>query len=99
MLIVLIVIWSAAIIVCGLGLYQSIQRFRRNKAVGRFRLTLHCMSFGYNMRHLEEAISGERDDAFEWFSEKYTYDQMLNSKKNLDLESWYTPEEIHKIKN
>lgn len=54
------------------------------------------MTYDFCMRHIfdEEDNSIE---AWDWFCDKYTYEEMLHSRKPLTLEAWYTEEELKRI--
>ena len=67
----------------------------RNYMVYNFEVMLIDLSHEWNIRHIEEfSVS---DNAFRWFSDKYTYNQLLFSFKPLKLEAWFTEEELDKI--
>lgn len=67
----------------------------RNDRLLLFKFHIVHLCTVYDILHPVELNSEE--DAFKWFEEKYTYNQMLFSFKPLKLEAWYTPEEISKI--
>lgn len=50
------------------------------------------ISTAKTIEELDEALK-----AYDWFMDKYTYEQMLYSFKPLKIESWYTEEEIKRI--
>lgn len=100
------IVFVALIIVSTIGLIVSMHGAakcgklpKRNEEVGPFRLLLLNLASEYNLRRLKEGKFLKSDDAYGWFLEKYTYDEMLYSKKPLTLEEWYTPEELLKIKS
>ena len=68
---------------------------KRNKEVCEFRLTISNLVYEYNMRRIED---GSYKTYYEFYN-KFTYDEMLFSKKPLTLEEWYTKEEIAKLKH
>jgi hypothetical protein len=57
----------------------------------------------YNSRHIDKhypyKFFKSRSDAYAWFLNKYSYIDMTFSFKKLELECWYTKEEISKLKN
>lgn len=55
-----------------------------------FRNKLLDMSADYNRK-----VSN--DDAFKWFLNKWTFDQMVFSFRPLKLKYWFTKEELDKI--
>lgn len=71
----------------------------RNYYVRNFCFYLVDMAYKYELRRLHETgeIKRREDSAFEWFSNKYTYEQFLYSFKPLKLEKWFTEEEIKEI--
>lgn len=48
------------------------------------------------MRHIFDE-DGQSIEAWEWFCDKYTYEEMLHSRRLLTLEEWYTEEELKRI--
>lgn len=70
----------------------------RNHKVYIFKNKIAELTYAFCMRHLFD--SKERSiDAWDWFCNKYTYEEMLYSNKPLTLEEWYTEEEIKRIKS
>lgn len=70
---------------------------KRNHKVAEFRSKLCDMSHDYAMRNYKtEGLDGV-NKVWDWFANKWTYDEMLKSSKPLTLEAWYTPEEIERI--
>lgn len=102
-MLIITILWATITVVALIGLiisYKELQRSRklliRNEEVGAFRTRINTMSYTYNIRH--KLSSGEcKDDAYEWFYDKFDYDDMLFSDKPLTLEAWYTKEEIIRI--
>lgn len=88
------IIWSLALIACVAGLVISIRMLLRNNKVFSFKLLLSELAYEYEMRHLLEQTG---ISAYEWFANKYSYEDMMWSFKKLRLEDWYTEEEIYKI--
>lgn len=86
---------------CILSLFLSMYMTRRNRRVRDFCLSLVAMAYNYEIRRLREyAESGEErkeKNAFDWFVNKYSYEDYLYSFKPLKLESWFTEEEIKEI--
>lgn len=82
-------------------LFFSAYILRRNEKVKDFRFSLVDMAYEYEIRRLKEyAESGEEHkekNAFDWFANKHSYEDHLYSFKPLELESWFTEEEIKEI--
>lgn len=70
-------------------IYKCNQRLKRNDEVYAFRNKI-LYSIGLCDKYYKEKHE---------LWAKYTYNDMLNSKKPLTLESWYTPEEIEILNN
>lgn len=81
---------------CFIGLFKTPYLYKRCSKVGDFKLKLVDMACDYNIRRAKE---GEFDyrSAYDWFLEKWTFEQMLHSSKPLKLEAWYTKEELEEI--
>lgn len=84
------------LIACLIGLFGCFYMHRRCDAVADFSHMLTDMAYDYNVRRI---VEGELDyrDAFDWFSEKWTFEQMLYSTKPLKLEAWFTEKELKEI--
>ena len=84
------------VIACLFGLLRCFYTYRRCDAVADFSHKLVDMAYDYNGRRI---VEGELDykDAYNWFEEKWTFEQMLYSTKPLKLEAWFTEEEIKEI--
>lgn len=80
-LVLLIVLW----IMCGYILARTF-------LVGKFRHKVINLCYEYNLRNL---LSD--DSAFDWFYDKVSYNKMLYSFKPLELEYWWTKEEIERL--
>lgn len=89
---IVIIILIIALIFLGFTWYFCVHR---NDRLVVFRICILHLCTTYDILHAIEP--GSEEDAFKWFEEKYTYNQMLFSFKPLKLEAWYTPEEISKI--
>lgn len=76
----------------------SIYFFYRNDETYKFRTYINQMCYDYNIRHLSP-LSNLKEDAYKWFYDKYSYEDMLFSFNPLKLKYWYTKEEIDKINN
>ena len=63
----------------------------RVDCVYSFRNKLLGMSAEYNFK------VSSNDDAFKWFLNKWTFNQMVFSLKPLKLKYWFTEEELNKI--
>jgi len=90
MILLKIISWIA-LIFCVYILY-------RNRKVHKFRCLLAEVAECYNDRH-EKRGDPNYTDAIKWFYDKYTYRDMLYSIKPLNIQSWYTKEELEKIFN
>lgn len=78
----------------------SVYMLFRNNQTYEFAIKLSEMAFAYNVRHIKDRINNsDNDDAFVWFSGKYSYERLLFSIKPLKLEYWFTEEELNKINN
>lgn len=64
----------------------------RNFQVAKFRNKVVDLCYEYNLRHLSSD-----DSAYVWFYGKVSPNKMLYSFKPLELEHWYTKEEIEKL--
>ena len=86
---------------CILSLFLSMHMLRRNEKVREFCLSLVDMAYDYEMRRLREyaeiGVGREEKNAFDWFANKRSYEDYLYSFKPLELESWFTEEEIKEI--
>lgn len=88
---------AIGIIICYIGIYKCDKLLQRNNEVAKFRNMLIDMAHGYNMRHIKELKLEDVHKVWDWFVDKWTYDELLHSSKPLTLEEWYTPEEIERI--
>lgn len=94
-----IVFWTIICIVlvlCLIGLKICVCQMHRADEVLAFRKGLINMAYEYNRRRIYED-NFNYNDAFEWFSDKWTTEDMLHSRRPLTLEEWYTEEEIREI--
>lgn len=96
LLITFLAIGLIGLVVCSIGIFKCVRDLRRNNEVYEFRQKLLELAHNYNIRHIELPL-GEISGVYKWFVDKWTYDEMLKSRKSLTLEAWYTPEEIKKI--
>lgn len=96
-LITLIAICIIGLIICFIGLAETRKQMKRNDKVAEFRNKLCNMSYDYAMRNYKTEGLYEINKVWDWFANKWTYDEMLKSSKPLTLEAWYTPEEIERI--
>ena len=85
------------IVVSFIGLYKCDKTLRRNNEVAKFKHMLGDMAHDYNIRHIKELTLEDVPKVWDWFANKWTYDELLYSSKPLILEEWFTPEEIEKI--
>lgn len=84
------------LIACLFGLFGCSYMYRRCDAVADFSHKLIDMAYDYNVRRI---VEGELNysDAYDWFYEKWTFEQMLYSIQPLKLEAWFTEEELKEI--
>lgn len=68
-------------------------QYRADKVI-EFRCMIRELCFEYSFCHPHCKMS-----SFDWFTNKYTFKQMLFSIKPLKLKYWYTKEELDKICN
>lgn len=68
----------------------------RNEEVYAFSMLILNIGSNYCRRHI---LAGDEDalDVYDWFVHKWTYSDLLHSRKPLTLEKWYSEEEIKKI--
>lgn len=78
-------------------LIRDIKRDHRRKKVVEFRNLLTKLECSYNYRRLAEEKYSEVNKTHEWFTDKWTFNEMLYSSKPLKLLSWYTNEELKRI--
>nr|DAJ81343.1 MAG TPA: Sporulation protein YhaL [Caudoviricetes sp.] len=83
--------------ICIVGIIFSTYMAVRNFQVRSFRYILINMACDYEMRRLKEPGERTEENAFNWFLNKYSYEDMLFSCKPLRLEKWYTEEELTEI--
>lgn len=79
------------------SIYQLYDVYRvlvRNERVYAFLMTVVDMGSSYCRRHI---MDDDALDVYEWFVNKWNYEDILYSRKPLTLEEWYTKEEIEKI--
>lgn len=91
--IILITLAVTVVIICIYKISKYNKLLKRNNEVYNFKIQLIDLATTYSLRN------PKKDDAFTWFFNKYTYDEMLYSKKPLTLEAWYTENEIKLIKS
>lgn len=96
--------WTVLMVLCIVGLVISMVETRRNRRillrnedVLPFRTRLLNLTTVYNLKRIKKGVFLHEDNALTWFFGKYTYEEMLYSKKPLTLEEWYTKEEIDRI--
>ena len=94
---VLFVVCIIGLIICYIGLVQTSKEMERNHKVAEFRKMLCDMSYDYVMRNYRTEGLIEIQKVWDWFADKWTYNEMLKSSKPLTLEAWYTKEEIERI--
>lgn len=95
--IIILIISAIGIIICFIGMYKCDKAIKRNHEVAMFKGMLGSMAHDYNMRHIKELALEDVHKVWDWFANKWTYEEMLYSSKPLTLEEWYTPEEIERI--
>ena len=87
-----------SLIWCITEMRKSSRILARNEEVADFRCLLLDLSDQYITRNINKFLqTGMMKNPFEWFANKYTYEEMLYSEKPLILEEWYTAEEINRI--
>lgn len=86
------------IAVCFCLMWISNRQIKRIQEVYEFRQMIIELCGLYDLRHIRDKDFNETSP-YEWFLDKWTYDDLLYSKKPLTLEEWYTEEEIKKIKS
>lgn len=69
----------------------------RNHFVWKFRGKIIDLCHEHNIRKLKEGLDYE--SAYEWFYDKHSYYKMVFSFKPLELEYWWTKEEIERLMN
>lgn len=87
------------LIICVVNLYKIDKKQKRLKEVSKFRYMLSDMAHNYNIRHVGQITIDEVGKVYEWFSDKHTLDELLNSSRPLTLEEWYTKEELERIQS
>ena len=85
-----LIILLVLLLICGFWFLH------RNNRTYIFYCYIIDLSYRYNIRRINEN-NLEYKDAFKWFVDKYTYDNILFSFKPLKLEYWYTKEELEEI--
>lgn len=95
------VIFILSLIVIGFSAYMILDVYRilkRNDKVYDFEMKLLEIGGYYYMRH---ALAGDPDalNVYDRFVNKWSYNDLLNSRKPLELEVWYSKEELDKIKS
>lgn len=78
-------------------LFLCVRDLMRNDKVYEFKGMIIKMAHDYNMRHITER--GKVKNAHDWFTDKHSYEALLRSWKPLTLETWYTEEELTKIRS
>lgn len=96
-LIIIMIVSAIGIVICFVGMYKCDKAIERNHKVAEFKHMLGDMAHDYNMRHINEIGIEDVHNVWDWFANKWTYDELLYSSKPLTLEEWYTPEEIERI--
>lgn len=69
---------------------------KRNDEVCYFLMKLILMAYDYNVRRVNEGDLNYKC-AYNWFFSKYSYEELLYSVKPLELQYWFTEEEIKEI--
>ena len=86
-------------IICFFGIAKSQKDLKRIERVEEFKQMLIDMSFRYNLKRLRDPNCTSLKNAYEWFCDKYTFEELLESDRPLTLEEWYTQEEINEIRS
>lgn len=76
---------------------MAIRKLGRADKVVDFRDKLCNMAEDYVLRNYPNEGVFESEKVWNWFVNKYTFEEMLKSSKPLTLEAWYTPKEIKRI--
>ena len=87
------------LIVCFINLAIIDKRQKRIEEVSKFLHMLGDMAHDYNVRHIEQLTLDKVGEVYEWFADKYTFQQLLYSSRPLTLEEWYTEEELKRIRS
>lgn len=90
------IIIGIGFILCVVDFLTPARLIRRGDEVLAFRKRLINMAYEYNVRRILEG-NLNHNDAFDWFADKWTVEDMLHSRRPLTLEEWYTEEEIREI--
>lgn len=78
----------------------SIYLLFRNNKVCDFRLRIIDLSFRYNIHTIEALGTSRDDDAYTWlYGTLPEYNKMLFSIKPLELETYFSTEQIKKLKD
>lgn len=96
-LITIMIVSTIGVIICLVGMYKCDKAIQRNHEVAEFMGMLGSMTHDYNMRHIKELKLEDVHKVWDWFANKWTYDELLHSSRPLTLEEWYTKEEIERI--
>lgn len=81
---------------CMIGLFYNTWMMKRNYEVWLFKRKISTLTYDFCMRHVFDD-DDQSIKAWEWFCDKYTYEEMLHSRRPLTLEEWYTEEELKRI--
>lgn len=94
----LIIITFAAIML--LWIYSYVQFFRDRKRYNEVNLFIEFiedLAYDYQLRHIKDQSIEQLIESWKNFVNKYTFRDLYKSNKSLELENWYTNEEINKI--
>lgn len=81
---------------CTIGLFYTMWMMKRNYKVFILKKKIAELTYEFGMRHIFDE-GNQSIEAWDWFCNKYTYEEMLHSRKPLTLEAWYTEEELKRI--
>lgn len=95
---IIIIVLGIIHVILLIGLVLIVLLQKRNSEVSNFRQKI------LNLTHIKATILiriGQYEDANSIWDiyDKYTYNEMLYSKKALKLENWFTAEEIERLKS
>nr|DAH58157.1 MAG TPA: hypothetical protein [Bacteriophage sp.] len=90
------------LLICLAEIVFSFYKLKRNEQVHEFRLLILELTSQNCKRRIRSASNisefSHSLDAYDWFANKYSYNDMYNSFKPLTLEAWYTEDELKRIK-
>ena len=85
--------------IAALASISAIYFLKRNDRTLAFRRYIIDLCSEHNKRHWKDANFSLITDAYSKFLHKHSYAKMLYSFKKLNLETWFTEEEIKELNN